>query len=551
MKLRDYQEDAVRAIFDYFARGNTGDPLVLMPTGTGKSVVIGEFVRRAYTTYPGTRIMKLTHSRELIKQNHDKLLTLWPTAPSGVYSAGLKRKDIGFPIIFGGVASVAKATPGVFGRVDLLLVDEAHLVSPNEDTMYRAVINGLREVNPLLKVVGFTATDYRMGHGRLTDKGGLFTDVAIDMTRLESFNWFIDQGYLCNLIPKPTGVELDVSGVRIHGGEYKPNELQAAVDKEEITYRAIQEMMAYGVDRDHWLVFAAGVEHAKHVAAMLDSLGVPTTCVHSKMSSGEQDANLAGYRAGRYRAMVNNGILTTGFDFPGIDLIGMLRPTQSASLWVQMLGRGARPVYAPGYDLETLEGRLGAISAGPKQNCLVLDFARNTPRLGPINDPILPKRRGQGGGGVAPVRICESCGTYNHASARFCIACGVEFPRMVKLVGEAGTEALVKGSAPAELKVEEFDVDRVVYREHRREGRPPTVQATYHCGLRVFKEWICLEHEGYAGKKARDRMRLLLPGQPVPESTWGALQLTSQYEIPKRVRVWLRPRYDEVMEVLF
>lgn len=550
MILRDYQEDAVQAIFDYFAKGGRGDPLVLMPTGTGKSVVLGEFVRRAYTTYRGTRILKLTHSRHLIEQNHGKLLELWPTAPSGVYSAGLKRKDVGYPIIYGGVASVAKATPEVFGWIDLMLVDEAHLVAPNEDTMYRAVINGLRTINPNMRVIGFTATDYRLGHGRLTEEGGLFTDVAIDMTRLAAFNWFIDNGYLSPLIPKRPGIELDVSGVHIHGGEFKANELQAAVDKEEITYRALQEMIAYGQDRGHWLIFASGVTHAQHVSSMLDSLGVPTTCVHSKMSNSEQDENLRGFTTGRYRAMVNNGILTTGFDYPDIDLIGVLRPTQSASLWVQMLGRGTRPVYAPGYDLGTASGRLAAIAAGPKQNCLVLDFAGNTRRLGPINDPIIPKRRGKGGGGVAPVRICEVCGTYNHASVAFCMACGHEFPRSTKLAGEAGTDEIIR-SAEEPPKVEEFHIDRVVYTEHRKEGRPSTVQANYHCGLRVFKEWLCLEHEGYAAKKARDRMRQLLPGQPVPETTLEALRLVDEFEIPRRIRVWIRPKYDEVLEVLF
>src|SRR5512140_3338529 len=119
-----------------------------------------------------------------------------------------------------------------------------------------------------------------------------------------------------------------------------------------------------------WRVFASGVDHAIHVRDMLESLGVSTSVVHSRMSDGERDQNIADFVAGRYRAMVNNGILTTGFDFPEIDLIVMLRPTQSPGLWVQMLGRGTRPVYAPGFDLDTKDGRLEALKAGPKQNCL-------------------------------------------------------------------------------------------------------------------------------------------------------------------------------------
>lgn len=488
MKLRDYQVAAVDSIFEYFARGGRGNPIVALPTGTGKSVVIAAFVRRAMELYPTTRVMKLTHVKELIQQNMEKLLAYWPTAPAGVYSAGLGRKDVGHPILFGGVGTVARGTPDMFGQIDLLLIDECHLVSPKESTMYQLVIKGLKEINPYLKVIGFTATHYRLGHGMLTEAGGLFTDVCFDMTRMEAFNWLLAEGYLARLVPKPTSVELDISDVHMHGGEYKQHELQAAVDKDEITYAAVQEMIAYGHDRAHWLLFASGIEHAIHVAAMLDSLGISATYVHSKMPDAQRDASIEGFKAGRFRAMVNNGILTTGFDFPAIDLIGMLRPTQSPSLWVQMLGRGTRPYYAPGFALETTEGRLAAIANSPKQNCLVLDFAGNTRRLGPINDPVLPRRKGKGTG-VAPVKVCEACGTYNHASVRFCEHCGAEFPKEVKIKQHASSDALIADGDDSP-KTEVFKVDRVIYNEHRKEGRPPTIQISYFCGLRVFKEWV-------------------------------------------------------------
>ena len=541
MKLRDYQDAAVASVFDYFTNGGTGNPIVALPTGTGKSVVIAAFIRQAVTTYPGTRIMKLTHVKELIEQNLEKLLAVWPTAPAGVYSAGLKRKDVGQPVIFGGVGTVARVID-IFGRIDLLLIDECHLVSPKEATMYQRVISGLRKVNPYLKVIGFTATHYRLGSGMLTEEGGLFTDVCFDMTKLEAFNWLLAEGYLSRLVPKPTSVQLDIESVHIQGGEYKLNELQEAVDKDEITYAALREVLAYGHDRAHWLIFASGIEHTVHVAAMLDSLGIPTTFVHSKMADGERDSNIAHFKSGRYRAMVNNGILTTGFDFPAIDLIGVLRPTQSPGLWVQMLGRGTRPVYAEGFDLSTDEGRLSAILHGGKQNCLVLDFAGNTRRLGPINDPVLPRRKGKGGG-VAPVRLCEACGTYNHASVRFCVECGAEFPREVKILQHAGTDVLISDGAP---KTEVFKVDRVIYGEHRKDGRPPTIQVSYFCGLRMFKEWICLEHEGYAGKKSRDWWRDRSAEEP-PITTADALTKIDSLRIPTHVRVWIKPKYDEVL----
>ena len=143
MKLRDYQNAAVRSIFQYFEDGNTGNPIVAMPTGTGKSLVIGDFIKTALHQYPGTKIVKLTHVKELIEQNMDKLKKLWPLAPAGLYSAGLKRKEAFFPIVFGGVSSVVKANMQHFGKVDLVLIDECHLVSPKEGTMYQKIISQL------------------------------------------------------------------------------------------------------------------------------------------------------------------------------------------------------------------------------------------------------------------------------------------------------------------------------------------------------------------------------------------------------------------------
>lgn len=538
---------------DYYGFELDGDHLYLLDDftvthNTGKSLVIGGFIQKALAIYPYTRVMKLTHSKELISQNLDKLLELWPTAPAGVYSSGLKRKDAGFPITFGGVGTVVKAKPDSFGRIDLLLIDECHLLSPKENTMYQKVITGLKKINPHLKVVGFTATHYRLGQGLLTEPGGLFTDICFDMTSMVAFNWLLAEGYVSPLIPKKTSTVIDLSGVHIQGGEFKQNELQDAVDKDSITYAAVQEMILCGEDRYHWLVFASGIEHTSHVATMLNEAGVPATFVHSLMPDNERDQNIADFKAGKYRAMVNNGILTTGFDFPGIDLIGMLRPTQSTSLWVQMLGRGTRPVYVPGFDLSTREGRLLSVQNGPKQNCLVLDFAGNTRRLGPINDPVLPRKKGKGSG-EAPVRLCEACGTYIHASLTVCPVCKAEFTRYVKIQAHAGTDALI--ATGEEVKSEVFEVDRVTYAEHRKLDRPPTIAVNYYCGLRMFKEWVCPEHLGFAAVKARKWWRERSKTKP-PATTMEALERLEELATPTHIWVKLQPKgFDEVTGCCF
>lgn len=515
-----------------------------MPTGTGKSVVIAMFLQSVFAQWPSQRVMVLTHVKELIEQNLDKLITVWPFAPAGVYSAGLGRRDTFAPITFGGIASVRKQA-AQFGHVDLVLIDEAHLVSPNDATMYQRFLGELREVNPKLKVIGFTATPWRLGHGKLTDAAidkegneipSLFTDACFDITGVEAFNKLIADGYLAPLIPKRTQAYLDVDGVHMRGGEFIQAELQRAVDKADITMRAIREAMELGANRDHWLVFAAGVEHAIHTAEAMQDLGIEAAAVHSKMSTAERDAVINDFKSGKLRAVVNNNILTTGFDFPGIDLILCLRPTASPVLWVQMLGRGTRP--SPG-----------------KENCLVLDFAGNTRRLGPINDPVIPKRKGKGGG-TAPVKECPCCHTWVHASLRYCdgikndgSACDHEFKFETKLRQGASTAEIIKGDIP---KVETFDVDHITFREHRKIGRPPIMRVGYYCGLRFFEEFICIEHEGFAGRKAREWWALRdTTGALPPSSTADAIARAAALQPPKQIRVWVNKKYPEILAAEF
>jgi DNA repair protein RadD len=519
---RWYQTEAVESIFSYFM-GSTGNPVVALPTGTGKSIVIGRFMQRVLRQWPKQRFLVLTHVKELVEQNAKKLAEMWPTAPIGIYSAGLGRRDTAMSITFGGVASVVNCVEA-FGHRDLLLVDECHLISPKADTMYGEVISRLKAINPHLKVVGFTATAFRLGQGMIIE-GGIFTDICYDLTGVEAFNRLIAEGFISPLIPKRTRTALDVSNVGMNNGEFAQGALQAAVDKDEITYAALREMVEFGSDRQSWLIFASGVEHAEHIADALTSFGIPAAAIHSKLKDGERDARLAAFKRGELRALSNNNVLTTGFDHPPVDLIGMLRPTMSPGLWVQMLGRGTRPSPATG-----------------KRNCLVLDFAGNTKRLGPINDPVIPKRKGPGTG-EAPVRICEACGCYNHASARICINCGEEFTFQTKIIASAGTDELLRSDLPV---VEYFDVQRVTYNRHQREGSFPVIKVSYFTGLQKFDEWVCLEHSGFPGKKARDWWRQRHADEP-PATTDEALQYVARLRVPRRIRVWVNKKIPEVL----
>lgn len=568
---RDYQGWASTAFFGYYTAGNDGHPVIAMPTGTGKSVVIASLCSTILMQWQTQRILMLAPTKELVEQNAEKMRALWPGAPLGICSASLNRFDTATPLLFGTIGTVINRREEI-GVRNIVLVDECHLVSDKEASQYRAYFDYLLELNPNTKFVGLSATPYRLGVGHIVD-GGLFTDVCFDSTTLEAFNWFIEQGYLLPLIPRPTEVKLDTEGVKKQGGEFQAKDLQRAVNKAEVTSAAVVEALDLAADRAHCLWFSTGIEHAEAIGAELESHGETVVVVHSK--SATRDEDLAAFLAGKVRHCVNYGILTTGFDFPALDCIVMLRPTKSPGLWVQMLGRGTRPLYAAGFDLATAGGRLAAIAASTKQNCLVLDFAHNTAEMGPINDPKLPKKKGAAKGdppikrcgktGNPPVRnIVEGtsdpdkgggeggCGAWNHPSARHCIQCGAEFIFEVKFGADASNQELLATSSKAYEApvVNEYRVTRIAYAIHKKVGRPDSIRVTYHCGLRRFTHYVLPEHGGNPRRRS-EAWWMRHGGGRMPESTLECLAAIDGLAVPSVIRVWEKKDYPQIMDWIF
>ena len=525
LSLRPYQRAAIEALYDYFA-ASVGNPLIVMPTGTGKSVVIAGFTREAIAAYGDTRVLILTHVKELIQQNFMALLRAWPEAPAGIYSAGLSRRDIHAQILFAGIQSIHRHARQV-QRCDLVLIDEAHLLGRGDSGMYRSFLTQLNEINAgLLKVVGFTATPYRLDSGMLHEgKDRLFTDIAFQVPVLD----MIQQGYLCPVVPKQTTTQLDVGGVGTRGGEFIAKDLEAAVDRDEVTRAAVAEIVQHGEGRGSWLVFCSGVAHARHVRDAIREHGVSCETVTGDTPGPERDAILAAFKAGRLRCVTNANVLTTGFDAPGVDLIALLRPTKSVGLYVQMVGRGTR----------LAEG---------KDDCLVLDFAGNTARHGPIDTVDGRKKEKSEEPDEAPIKVCPECQTINHASVRRCIECDHEFPPpVVKVAPQAASNALLSTQVQATWS----DVTGISYARHEKPGKPASLRVTYECGLARHSEWVCFEHTGFPRDKAVGWWRRRAGNLPPPGTVDEALQQVDQLRRPIAIQVRPAGQYTEIAAARF
>ncbi|THK38136.1 DEAD/DEAH box helicase [Ensifer sp. MPMI2T] len=548
LQLRPYQTDAVSALFDYW-REEPGNPLIDLATGTGKSMVMATVIKELVEGWPDMRIMVVTHVAELIEQNFLELVGIWPFAPAGIYSAGLNRRDAHAQILFCGIQTVWNKIEQI-GHVDVVLVDECHLIPVKSNTMYGKFFDALRTVNQDLKTVGLTATPFRLDSGRLDEGDDRMFDRVVYTYGIADG---VRDGFLTPLSSKHTAIELSTKGVGKLGGDFKQSALQAAVDKLEVTRSAVDEIVSKGADRRSWLCFCSGVEHAEHVRDEIRSRGISCEMITGETPKDERRRIIEDFKNYRIRALTNNSVLTTGFNHKGVDLLAFLRPTLSASLYLQMAGRGTRVLYAPGMPLTTADERRAAIAAGPKPSCLVLDFAGLVDEHGPV-DMVQPKEPGSGEG-EAPVKICPQdgfdkhgkpgCGEKLHASVRLCTCCGFEFDidDSPKISRHAADAPIMTTAEP-----ESRNVTGRTFRFHEGKGdKPPSVKVVYMCGYTAINEWVCPQHKGFARTKA-DRYWIAHGGQrPFPSSAMDWLQ--RQGELAPTAEIHVRPngRYWDVV----
>jgi len=392
-QLRPYQQQAVDAVIHHFRRRSEPAVLVL-PTGAGKSLVIAELARKAKG-----RVLVLAHVKELVAQNHGKYqaLGLQEGLQADLFSAGLGQKENLRRVVFGSIQSVARNLPRFSEPVSLVIIDECHRVGEEEDSQYHQLIGHLKSHNPALKILGLTATPYRLGLGYIynyhyrgmvrTTEPRFFADCIFELPLRQ----MIKQGYLTppRLIDAPA-VHYDFSRLLPReNGLFSDADIERELKRQtRVTPHIVRQIIEYAQDRQGVMIFAATVEHAREVTGLLPDGAA--ALITGETPLPERDRLIDAFKARTLKFLVNVAVLTTGFDAPHVDLIVVLRPTESLSLYQQIIGRGLR-------------------LAEQKQECLILDYAGNAydlfaPEIGE------PKPAAD----TVPVQVlCPACGFAN------------------------------------------------------------------------------------------------------------------------------------------
>lgn len=535
MKPRWYQKDASEK-FDIYFRANlqriendqpVRNGVFVSPTGSGKSYMLSSFVDLALSVLPGMRVLVLSHDTRIVEQNHSALSKYYDDLYDiGLYAAKLKSRTIK-KITVGTINSMFRK-PELFENVGLIIVDEAHMINHKDAGMYRKFLDSF----PKAVVVGLTATHFRTGNGLITEGDTpLFQDVVVNYSEGESFSRMIKDGHLAKIITKGTEYELDSKNLKHQGGDFAKKQMSDRYDREQITKEVCDEIVRFGKKYKHWLVFAVDTDHADHIARELNMKGIRTIAIHSKMA-GDESLAIRAFKAGSFRCAVSVDMLSTGFDYPEIDLIAMVRATSSAVVHVQTAGRGLRP--APG-----------------KDHCLYLDFAGNIERLGPINNVKLPKVRGKGKPLDEPiVKKCPQCLAHNTPKSKVCEICGQVFKIKQKIHSGASDGDIIEEDGKSW-----FNVKDVNYFLHSNPNKPNTMRVTYNCGYKNISEWICLDHHGFPRMLAKNWVAWRLPSgyskDEIPNTVSELYQISAFLKTPKRILVDSNGKFDRIKEAEF
>jgi DNA repair protein RadD len=511
------QETAVRAVYSALRQPGTC-PLLVMPTGTGKSLVIARIIKDVVAS--GHRVLNLAPKQELVEQNAQEFADLIDIPVSiGVCCAGLGRKEYDAQVTFGTINSAYKDAFS-FGNLAMLLIDEAHIMPRKEGSMYPDFLADLTKSAPGCRVVGLTATPYRLDGGHLLDCS-IFTKVAYEWTVGDA----IKAGRLCPVTSRVEDVaQIDFERIHIRAGDFDDDEIADALMGKQQTIAGYIDQLIEGEARKKAIVFCQTLELAEKLASCLHS---PCRTVSYKTPDREREETVAAFRRGDFPVLLNKSVYTTGFNVPDVDLVVLDMATQSPALYVQMIGRGTR--LAPG-----------------KDSCLVLDFGQNITRHGPIDEISIERREGGGKKGEAreaAMKICPECYELQAVQSKECLACGYEFPANELPIFRHPDGSPLLGQS--EWRVV-YDTDTRVW---TKKDKPPMVRIDLHTsdnrggGGEVIAHFLCPFHGGYATTKAHQFI-----AEHVPH--WTPDELDTEHErcesLAKEINDCFHPRRIKV-----
>jgi len=469
--LRPYQSSAVQAVHDYLCK-KTDNPCVCLPCASGKSVVMAALIRKWKQSMPWMRACILAHRKELVTQNAEKMVAVAPDFDIGMFSASIGRRDWYSSVLYASIDSIYQHA-GKFTPWNVIFVDEAHRIPASGEGKYRRYISECRRFNAKLRVVGFTATPFRMDCGQICHRDHILNEICYNANIRD----LIAEGYLCNLRSKSGVVQPDLSNVKkATRGDYILKELSGAVSHKKLVIDAVDEAIAFinAENRQHVVVYCVDIAHCDMVRQAFAARGVQAVMVTGKTRSDDRDSIVAAFKRGKIRVLCNVQVFTEGFDSPNVDCVILLRPTQSKGLYSQMVGRGLR-------------------LDDDKSYCLILDFGRCIEAHGPID--LLD-------GPYVALATCQNCRETFSRAVRRCPACGWEIPRReVEALEQSERERRMHDGKPSNRSIlsdepEIHPVDEVFVTRHRKEGKPDSVCLTFRCGLKMFRYWLPLDHGG-------------------------------------------------------
>jgi len=396
-KLYDYQQEAVDKTIDYLLN-KKGNPVIVAPTGAGKSYIIAGLCQECIKRWGAIEILMLTHRATLVEQDAEKLQNLG--FECGIYCAELRKKEIK-QITFATIGSVWRKKEE-FNKFDLIIIDESHLVNSEQEGMYRKFIASCTNA----KVVGLTATPYRLKSGNIYGENRLFSGISYLIT----WKKLLENGNIVPPVNYNRDKDTDWNKFAIKKGEFDSDQTNSYFTDDARVNKVCADIIEKSKDRNYGIIFCTSIKHAEKVYEYFKNNNVPSCIVHSQMTESREKV-LDDFLHKKYKYLINVDVLTTGFDARFIDCVVMLRATMSTALYVQCLGRGCR----------TYEG---------KKDFLVLDYGGNINRHGFIDDPDLQTApiRPKKSGGNTPVKECPECGFCMHPRKTSCPACGYVFP---------------------------------------------------------------------------------------------------------------------------